>query len=114
MTVINMPLTFKQAQTLVDQWIAQFEEGYFPPLVQLARLSEELGELSRALSHELGVKKPKKNEPDANVDEEIGDLLLVLTCLANARGADLETIFQKTLDKIQTRDTSRWTLKHRD
>lgn len=109
-----MTLTLKQAQSRVDQWISQFEEGYFPPLVQLARLSEELGELSRALSHELGVKKPKKNEPDANVNEEIGDLLLVLICLANARGADLEAIFENTLAKIQSRDSSRWTLKHQN
>lgn len=72
------------------------------------------GELSRALSHELGVKKPKKNEPDANVNEEIGDLLLVLICLANARGADLEAIFENTLAKIQSRDSSRWTLKHQN
>jgi NTP pyrophosphatase (non-canonical NTP hydrolase) len=38
-------------QQEVDAWISQFEEGYFPPLAMLARLTEETGELARALMH---------------------------------------------------------------
>ena len=30
-------------QQRVDRWISQFEEGYFHPLTNLARLTEEVG-----------------------------------------------------------------------
>ena len=32
---------FLEAQHRVDEWISQFEEGYWPPLANLARLVEE-------------------------------------------------------------------------
>ncbi|MBO4350049.1 MAG: nucleotide pyrophosphohydrolase [Proteobacteria bacterium] len=104
-------LTLHDAQKRVDQWISQFEEGYFPPLVQIARLTEELGELSRAVSHETGVKKPKSGEPLHSSAEELGDLLFVLICFANMQNISLDEIFEKTMQKIETRDTPRWTLK---
>ena len=104
-------LTFRQAHDRVDAWISQFQEGYFPPLVQVARLVEELGELARALSHETGVKKPKPGEEVHSTREELGDILFVLTCLANAQGIDMADAFQETLQKFDRRDTSRWTLK---
>lgn len=104
-------MTFDEAQKRVDYWISQFEEGYFPPLVQIARLTEELGELSRAVSHETGVKKPKTGEQAGSVEEELGDMLFVLTCLANSRNISMAEVFEKTLAKIDARDTSRWTLK---
>ena len=42
-----MPLADHQAR--VDRWIAQFEEGYFDPLTNMVRLSEEVGELASFL-----------------------------------------------------------------
>ncbi len=107
-------LTFKEAQARVDAWISKFEEGYFPPLVQIARLVEELGELSRSVSHATGVKKPKANEALHSVEEEVGDLLFVLTCLANSLHISLADVFEQTMHKVDTRDTSRWTLKNRE
>ena len=104
-------LSFRDAQNCVEQWVSKFEEGYFPPLVQIARLAEELGELSRAVSHEIGVKKPKSGETLHEVKEEIGDLLFVLICLANSQKISLADVFEETMDKIEHRDTSRWTLK---
>ena len=106
-----MPLSFNDAQSRVDNWISQFEEGYFPPLAQLARIIEEVGELSRAVSHQTGIKIPKKSESLHSVEEEFGDLLFVLICFANAQNISLETAFNNTLAKIIDRDTSRWTLK---
>lgn len=106
------PLTFAEAQDRVDKWIAQFEEGYFPSFIQLARLSEELGELARAVSYAEGAKKLKstdKYEEVANVEEELGDLLLVLICFANGHHISLDTLMQKTLLKIDARDKTRWT-----
>ena len=107
-------LSFSEAQVKVDAWISKFEEGYFPPLVQIARLVEELGELSRSVSHATGVKKPKPGETLHNVEEEIGDMLFVLTCLANSLHISLADVFEQTLHKIDARDTSRWTLKNQE
>lgn len=108
---MDEPLTFDDAQMRVDKWVSQFEEGYFPPLVQVARLVEELGELSRAISHKTGVKKPKIGEQCHEIEEEMGDLLFVLTCLANSQHISMERIFRDTLHKIETRDATRWTPK---
>lgn len=105
------PLSLVDAQKRVDAWISQFEEGYFPPLVQLARLTEELGELARAVSHQTGVKIPKKGETLHSVEEEVGDMLFVLICFANANNINLENALLKNIEKIEKRDTHRWTLK---
>ena len=44
-------MELKEAQARVDAWISQFEEGYWPPMSNLARLMEEVGELARLLHH---------------------------------------------------------------
>ena len=46
----------KDAQRRVDEWISQFEDGYWPPLANLARLMEEVGELARLVNHRFGTK----------------------------------------------------------
>ena len=56
-------MTLKDAQTRVDAWIAQFEEGYFHPLTNLARLTEEVGELAREVNHRFGQKTKKARSP---------------------------------------------------
>lgn len=104
-------LTLRGFQAAVDAWIGQFEEGYFPALVNLARLTEEVGELARALSHHEGVKKPKAGEGLGSVEEELSDILFVLVCLANPLGIDLERGARRMLEKIERRDRTRWTLK---
>ncbi|XBV86506.1 hypothetical protein ABOD76_09400 [Deinococcus sonorensis KR-87] len=42
-----MSMTFQEASERVDRYISQFREGYFPPLLMLARLTEETGEVAR-------------------------------------------------------------------
>lgn len=49
-----------QAQKMVDEWINQFEEGYWPPLSMLASLAEEVGELAREINHREQIKKKRK------------------------------------------------------
>ncbi|MGH7658851.1 MAG: nucleotide pyrophosphohydrolase, partial [Gemmatimonadales bacterium] len=46
-----MNMTLAEAQKRVDEWISQYEEGYFDPLTNMARLSEEVGELAREINH---------------------------------------------------------------
>ncbi len=104
-------MSFAPIQKEVDAWISQFEEGYFPPLPMLARLTEEVGELARVLMHHYGGKKPKRDEPHGDVAEEIADAMFVLVCLANSLNIDLDDAFAKTMAKYQERDKDRWTTK---
>lgn len=102
-------MSFQDAQREVDSWISQFEEGYFPPLAMMARLTEEVGELARVVMHQHGGKKPKPGEDAGNVGEEIADSIFVLICLANSLGIDLDRAFSSVMEKYRRRDTDRWT-----
>lgn len=85
-----------------------YTSGYFAPLMMIARLTEELGEVSRAVSHHHGEKKPKPGEPMGDIAEEIGDLLFVLVCLANSLGIDLDESWALLKRKLYERDKDRW------
>lgn len=102
-------MDLKGVQLEVDDWIGQFKEGYWPPLANLARLAEELGELAREVNHAHGHKPKKQDEPPGEIALEIGDMLFVLVCLANSLGLDLEEVFQRTMAKYRQRDGKRWT-----
>lgn len=104
-------MSFAAAQKEVDDWISQFEEGYFAPLPMLARLTEEVGELSRALMHHHGGKKPKPGEQAGDIGGEIADAMFVLICLANSLGIDLDAEFGSMMNKYRERDAERWTRK---
>ena len=104
-------MTFAPIQREVDEWISQFEEGYFAPLPMLARLTEEVGELARAIMHQYGGKKPKSGEAQGDIAEEIADAMFVLVCLANSERIDLDAAFAKMMEKYRRRDSERWTRK---
>jgi NTP pyrophosphatase (non-canonical NTP hydrolase) len=104
----DAPLTIAGAQQAVDAWIGQFREGYWPPLANLARLVEEVGELARDLNHRYGHKPRRPDEPEQELALEIADVLFVLIALANEQGIDLEDAFRRTLDKYERRDSGRW------
>lgn len=103
--------TLVELQSDVDSYINGFEEGYFPPFELLARLSEELGELSREVQHVYGMKKKKSEETVRSLEEETGDLLFVLVCFANSQGISLEKALVSVLNKFKERDANRWTKK---
>nr|WP_170285786.1 nucleotide pyrophosphohydrolase [Heliorestis convoluta] len=104
-------MTLEEVQKQVDDYISQFEEGYFDPPTLILRFCEELGELSRVVSHRYGPKKKKPGEEEGDMELEMGDLFFVLICLANRQGYDLNEIFQKTMEKYNHRDKERWTRK---
>jgi len=104
-----MPLTENQRR--VDAWIGQFEEGYFHPLTNLARLTEEVGELAREINHRFGQKTKKKDEPEGDLGMELADILFVLICIANREGIDLDEAFERMMAKVESRDRDRWTRK---
>jgi NTP pyrophosphatase (non-canonical NTP hydrolase) len=104
-----MPL--RDAQARVDAWISRFEEGYFDPLTNLARLAEEVGELAREVNHRFGRKTKKPDEPEGDMGMEMADILFVLICMANREGIDLDEAFARMMAKVETRDENRWTRK---
>ncbi|MDH4130683.1 MAG: nucleotide pyrophosphohydrolase [Gemmatimonadota bacterium] len=104
-------MSLTDSQRRVDRWISQFEEGYFHPLTNMARLSEEVGELAREINHRFGQKTKKKDEAEGDLAMEMADILFVLICMANREGINLEQAFDRMMDKVEQRDTSRWTKK---
>jgi len=103
--------TIQSIQKEVDKYIGQYKEGYFPPFEMLARMSEELGELAREVQHVHGMKKKKSTEARKSMEEELGDLLFVIICFANAENIDLQKAHDRVMDKFNVRDQNRWTLK---
>ena len=103
--------TIKDLQKEVDAYIGQFKEGYFSPLAMMARLTEEMGELAREINHTYGEKPKKQSEQEKKIEEEAGDILFVLICLANSLNIDLEEAHNLVMEKFNTRDKDRWTKK---
>lgn len=101
--------TIQQMQKEVHTYISQFKEGYFSPLAMMARMTEELGELAREVNHYYGEKPKKDSEEENTVEEELGDVLFVLTCFANSLNIDMEAAHNRVMKKFATRDRDRWT-----
>ncbi len=106
----DSPATLVSIQKAVDNWINQFEEGYWPPLSMLAALTEEIGELAREINHREGYKK-KREDNEAELGLEIADAMYSLVCIANYYQVDLDKAFKAVLEKYTKRDMDRWTLK---
>jgi len=104
-------MSLGEAQRRVDAWISQYEEGYFHPLTNLARLTEEVGELAREVNHRFGQKTKKQDEAEGDLAMEMADILFVLACMANREGIDLQAAFDRMMTKVETRDRDRWRKK---
>jgi len=101
-------MTLEELQRRVDAYIGQFREGYFPPLVNLARLTEEVGELAREINHREGPKKKRADQDPSELALELGDVLFVLLVLANQLDVDLGDAISRTMEKYEVRDADRW------
>ena len=102
-------MRISEAQHAVDAYVGQFKEGYWPPLSNLARLIEEVGELARELNHRYGHKPKKQDEPEQDLGMELADIMFVIIAIANEQKIDLEAAFAAVLEKYQVRDYDRWT-----
>lgn len=103
--------TLRSMQIEVDEYIQQFKVGYFSPLAQMARLTEEVGELAREVNHSYGEKSKKKTEKENSVAQELGDVLFVTMIMANSLEIDLTEIFEKNMEKFNQRDRYRFERK---
>jgi len=101
-------MSFAPIQKSVDTWIREQTPGYFQPLQMIARLTEELGELARAVSYRFGEKKPKPGEKPDDVADELSDLIFVAVCLANSMQINLDDAWKDLLTKLYQRDAGRW------
>ena len=106
-------MSLREKQETVDRWISQYEEGYFTPLTNLARLTEEVGELAREINHRHGQKTKKPDEAEGSLAMELADILFVVVCLANSQKIDLDQAFDQMMAKVTARDAGRWTRKVR-
>ncbi|MBI5734145.1 MAG: nucleotide pyrophosphohydrolase [Candidatus Kerfeldbacteria bacterium] len=104
-------MTIKSVQQAVDDWVKQYREGYWPPHVQLARLIEEVGELAREINHRYGPKKKKINETEAELADELADIVFTVVAMANSMGIDLDKAFGRVMAKYYGRDQNRWEKK---
>ncbi len=93
--------------------MGQFEQGYFPPLANVARLAEEVGELAREVNHQFGPKPKKANEAPGSIAMELADILFVVICIANSQQIDLDDAFAQMMANVISRDAGRWTRKAR-
>jgi len=93
-------LSLREAQAAVHAWITKYGVRYFSELTNMAILTEEAGEVARIISRRYG-DQSFKNEQEANADlgDELADLLWVLICIANQTGVDLTKAFQQNLEK---------------
>lgn len=103
--------TLQQMQHEVDDYIDQFKVGYFSPLAQLARMTEEVGELVREVNHYYGEKQKKAEEAPNTVAEELGDVFFVLLLMANSLEIDLTEVFDQNMAKFNQRDYYRFERK---
>ena len=101
-------MTIAEMQETVDRWIREVGKGYFPPLANMAVLTEEVGELARVIVRQYGPQVAKASDMDRNLEEELADVLWVVVCLANQTGVDLTEAFRKTLKKKTERDRDRF------
>ena len=103
--------SLQSMQTEVDDYIQQFKTGYFSPLGQMARLTEEVGELAREVNHYYGEKQKKADEKPKTVSEELGAVVFVLISMANSLEIDLTEVFEENMAKFNKRARYRFERK---
>ncbi len=101
------PITLKECQQLVDEWISTIGVRYFSELTNLAQLVEEVGEVARIMSRTYGDQSFKKSDQDKKLSEELADVFFVLVCIANQTGVDLTEAFWSGLERRTKRDRKR-------
>lgn len=100
-------MTIQDAQQQVDHWIRTTGVRYFNELTNTAILTEEVGEVARIMARRYGEQSEKETDRNADLGDELADVLWVLICLANQTGVDLTEAFRKNLEKKNTRDKDR-------
>lgn len=100
-------MTIHEAQQQVDQWIQTTGVRYFNELTNMAILTEEVGEVARIMARRYGEQSEKPTDKNADLADELADILFVTICLANQTGIDLTEALHRNLAKKTIRDAER-------
>lgn len=106
--LIGGAMSLHELQSRVNAWMSQWKDGYWTPHENLARLTEEVGELAREINHSHGPKKKKEGEGQGSIAEELGDIVFVVVALANSLDIDLDAAMDATFAKYNVRDKDRF------
>lgn len=101
----------KDIQKKIDDILQDYEKPYWNPLSNVARLSEEVGEVARIINHRYGDKPKKSTEQEDDLEDELADVLWTVICLANQEGIDLDRGINRAIDKLLIRDKDRFKKK---
>lgn len=91
-------MEIKEMQDKIHKHIEK-HGGYWEPMMILGRLAEETGEVARIMNTTFGQKKIRNPENESELEEELADLLVVVTALANTQNIDLEKALVEKLEK---------------
>jgi len=91
-------MEIKEAQEKVDESIKRWG-GYWEHLSMMARMTEEVGELARAMNIKYGGKKSKFEGDGREIEEELSDVFLTVLAIANKEGIDLSEEFISKINK---------------
>jgi NTP pyrophosphatase (non-canonical NTP hydrolase) len=104
-------MSIKQYQQDLDRTLQPYKKPYWGPLSNLARLIEEVGEVSRILNHQYGDKPKKPDEEHESLGDELADVIYTVLCIANSQGIEMDNHLKKAIDKLETRDKDRFEKK---
>ncbi|MBI2676360.1 MAG: hypothetical protein HYX21_00175 [Candidatus Yanofskybacteria bacterium] len=91
-------MDLKELQKWVKEDWDKFSKEKPDPHLQLIYLFEELGEVAESIRKLSGNKERK--EMEADLEGEIGDVLIAITTIANHYNVDLSSAIEKTKEKI--------------
>ncbi|MBU6431032.1 MAG: hypothetical protein KGJ58_00105 [Patescibacteria group bacterium] len=94
-------MNFEELQKWVEEDWKHSSEKRPDRHLQLLYLVEELGEVMEAIRMFQGDKERKNNKSD--IEEEMGDLVIALTTIANNYGISLTRAIRRSRDKIVKR-----------
>ena len=100
-------MTIQQAQQIIDQWINTTGVRYFNELTNMAILTEEVGEVARIMARKYGEQSFKEKDKNADLADELADVIFVVMCIANQTGIDLTEALIKNIEKKTDRDSDR-------
>jgi NTP pyrophosphatase (non-canonical NTP hydrolase) len=107
----NKHMSLQAYQQQIDDTVQPYAKPYWDPLSNLARLTEEVGEVARILNAQYGDKPKKPGEVHEELSEELADVIHTVLCIANSQNIVMDEPLQRAINKLLTRDKDRFEKK---
>jgi NTP pyrophosphatase (non-canonical NTP hydrolase) len=91
-------MKISEAQKKARELILHYGD-FWPPLSMMARITEEVGELARAMNIKYGGKKSKGDGDGREIENELADILFTTLAIAEAQEIDLEKVYEEKVKK---------------